>query len=1182
MPPKRKFNEEYNDAIDRRQGLALVIALGLMAFLLTLALSLSLLLGVETVAQDKNLQRLKARQNARLAAYVALGELQRHMGPDRRVSARADLLSTGPNRDFPADGVPPFQPDPKKRFWTGVWRSDNWDPGDNQDRQGRFERWLTSLPNDKTGDIRVVAEPPGLRDSVRVTSFRVPPLSGGQPENIEVRAPLIDIGDSGAIAWWVSDEGTKANPGLVDPYRAQREGSIIEDIPRYIFPHRFATKATEWFENIDFNDSAVIDRLSRFATGPLNPGLALKGLNLSKEAETAFREGGLAEAFSFKTLGVLSDNRRGGLRGDLSLALWRDPSERYALGSGAAYVRNEGFEADFRNHRIFNKEDYPDAKQSIRSPAASGSSFFGPRWEILRDYHNAYRKLVDPMDLDSALTLSVSNLGRALYDVPRSRSADSWQNNSRLGRIILPSVIGGRSANDQDPIQKAGDAAVPGEQITGIDTGLSGPQPVENTRSGLYPLMQRASIFFNLDMREIEDPANPGNPLYAPRINAYAIVHFWNPHNVTLTSLDPVTGQSAGPWMADIISDVEFGIERKASDGTVLESVTFDYDQLRMAEIYQRNPGFNPDTSVRRTEFHAEAGDNLFEFRPGEIRAFVMKGTTTEDEAESVVAGTLRPFFTSPRVFIPYEKTGGPLIDWGANKRTNDPFLFKPTDRIRVTLDLQRQLDAGSFGFVLNSAPKRNYNRSFTQSFRWILIDDSADIGFEDEIPLSRFINDPSLAIELGGVEMRMKPADTDGSQYPSRILANFNPRAIYNHTQMGFYAGLQPPNYEVSFLPGDPFGSNGWNFETVDGKTLLRGSWGASDSDGVQNFVSLFDVPRRPPESLGQYQHAHLAFYPHQPAYPFGNSLADPHIRRDAVIDRQNGKTQMDLSWLLNDAIWDRYFLSTIDPDRPVDGRPAPLRSRFVELQPDKIYDISDPEGYRKVAENLLLRGPFNVNSTSVEAWAAILGATSGEGIKYFDTASNGEQTSGSFDFGFFRQSIPNDAFNTAWRGGPRSLSRDEVRALASAIVEQIRQRGPFLSLADFVNRRLTQDERGLKGALQSSIDAVVLSNPSTGGGTADLPDAPFPAHASGEQADFAPGDLSQADILTSIGPALSVRSDTFVIRAYGRDLNVEGESRSDAWCELHVQRMPTPLNADFGRPFRILDFRWLGQDDI
>ncbi|HEY1121747.1 MAG TPA: hypothetical protein VGE67_09110, partial [Haloferula sp.] len=88
----------------------------------------------------------------------------------------------------------------------------------------------------------------------------------------------------------------------------------------------------------------------------------------------------------------------------------------------------------------------------------------------------------------------------------------------------------------------------------------------------------------------------------------------------------------------------------------------------------------------------------------------------------------------------------------------------------------------------------------------------------------------------------------------------------------------------------------------------------------------------------------------------------------------------------------------------------------------------------------------------------------------------------------------------------------------------------------------------------------------------------------------------LTQADVLQVIGPVLSARSDTFVIRTYGDSVDEAGNVQARAWCEATVQRTPEPLvpdesgvdckNAgkpdDFGRRFMVVSFRWLSPSEI
>jgi Tfp pilus assembly protein PilX len=97
-------------------------------------------------------------------------------------------------------------------------------------------------------------------------------------------------------------------------------------------------------------------------------------------------------------------------------------------------------------------------------------------------------------------------------------------------------------------------------------------------------------------------------------------------------------------------------------------------------------------------------------------------------------------------------------------------------------------------------------------------------------------------------------------------------------------------------------------------------------------------------------------------------------------------------------------------------------------------------------------------------------------------------------------------------------------------------------------------------------------------------------------------PGWLLQGDLLQAIGPALSARSDTFVIRTYGEVVNPTDSTQTEAraWCEAVVQRVPEYVkpeadapgvvpaslnsaeNRTFGRAYKIVSFRWLSPSDI
>jgi hypothetical protein len=117
------------------------------------------------------------------------------------------------------------------------------------------------------------------------------------------------------------------------------------------------------------------------------------------------------------------------------------------------------------------------------------------------------------------------------------------------------------------------------------------------------------------------------------------------------------------------------------------------------------------------------------------------------------------------------------------------------------------------------------------------------------------------------------------------------------------------------------------------------------------------------------------------------------------------------------------------------------------------------------------------------------------------------------------------------------------------------------------------------------------------------------------------APGYLTQADVLQTIGHQLTVRGDTFVIRTYGDARDASGRIVARAWCEAVVQRIPEyvasrppgapsaaagnnplepaaipatngftytansallPVNQKHGRRFVVESFRWLNPSEV
>jgi hypothetical protein len=176
--------------------------------------------------------------------------------------------------------------------------------------------------------------------------------------------------------------------------------------------------------------------------------------------------------------------------------------------------------------------------------------------------------------------------------------------------------------------------------------------------------------------------------------------------------------------------------------------------------------------------------------------------------------------------------------------------------------------------------------------------------------------------------------------------------------------------------------------------------------------------------------------------------------------------------------------------------------------------------------------------------------------------------------------------------------------------MVRQVRARGPFLSLSDFINRRLDEKggEHALKGALQAAIDRTDINRDFR-----EVQVTPqkgslyrFPEAEKGDLHTAAPGYLIQSDVLASLGNILTVRDDTFTVRAYGCVRNPNNAILAQAWCEAIVQRTMDyvdrsniPADSEYrpdgtkgnglsdankvlGRQFRVVSFKWLDNWDI
>ncbi|MDQ8192917.1 hypothetical protein QEH59_00670 [Coraliomargarita sp. SDUM461004] len=461
------------------------------------------------------------------------------------------------------------------------------------------------------------------------------------------------------------------------------------------------------------------------------------------------------------------------------------------------------------------------------------------------------------------------------------------------------------------------------------------------------------------------------------------------------------------------------------------------------------------------------------------------------------------------------------------------------------------------------------------------------------------------------------------------RWLANFNPRApkSQQYGPLGGSVGQINQNY-IGQLRARSYDTNDnqsdlYYSPTIIGEDNQNTYFGYSSQSGSQRTI-LYNLPRKniPVSGVGSLMNVNFAStFTHNtglrnpanmvPAYVIGNSLADPHLPDGEIeIGHAFDKfSHFDYSYKINKLLWDDYFSST-----DLFNGNGPHDPRFISYpNKDTIPSYNEDERpYTHAAAKLMQAGAFNINSTSEKAWQMLLASTFGSDVQ----KSDGSIQEHADMANFLRQSL---AFGEAFKGnsedeqsaydGYRVLSSKEIIELSQEIVKQIKSRGPFTSVSDFVNRTIdikAPDEHKRMGALQAAIDATQINKAFVEAITSDssdneldpLSNYPNTEALYGKVGANAPGYLSQADLLNKIGNRLSARSDTFVIRAYGETTDLNGTTSARAYCEAVVQRTPNYINESLdeatafppsdsvnkaqGRRYTIRSIRWIRPDDV
>lgn len=1226
-----------------RSGFALVLSLLLMAFLLMLVVGLSAFVRIESQTAAAMQNETLARQNALLALHVAIGELQRHTGPDQRVTARS-----GTNGALPAPGA---------SHWYGVWHSQ---------------------PDSQSPDSFLSGEPAWLVSGSQPDPSQEVPVQNAitlvgdgslGPDNADSRvvvpAVAVDTRNTGRYAFWMDDFSTKVPLDVLEPDRSNRAAFDSASDQRAA-RQRAVSAPQPGVAGLDDVFSVWEDptdpRYSHITSISHSAGLPLFSDSPQAMVETAWN--GFHD-YGWQSRGVLADVRDGGLKLDLT-ALFGDDRPIYPNGRRAFEVEHA-----FRPLYEWNT-------------LASHHNRFSLLWESLRNYYRLYLESWDGrVGIRSALAYHGSGM----------TSGQSTLGFNDYHYIIgpIPDIRNQQTAQDQNPLLlrtqvelelAAYPATVGGDSTIYLELRIKPAlwmfNPY-NVRLSNHHNLQYFWARFGFPWNPVVDISiyrNDGTLRQRTRTNLGALV--WGGSSVSNPAVEFIriptiwnvdSGEYLDPGEIRI-----YGLSSGANHDQNRSRTLLLSNDIRLQEYaYFQNIGFSLDGTLD----DATGGPTHFEWLQNR------SGTSPLNTFPWPVYDSATPLSNVE---------GSDIVEVSVYWRetpslVNNPAYFGDNFSIGGAGNHFRSI--GQFRYRQSELHKLN-SGPYTMQLQQLL---------NQPISLGGYALQLKPAVDGWG-------QDANKGQYtnPVRVLADYNLR-IPNYKYHYQDAGRNPYAYQV--FENSPPVSRDYAPRKSDGTEPMIGFWGegldSGGSLGGSPYTTFFEIPREPLVSLGQFRHTDLTHTFAEPSYVMGESNKPPGMAGNRVEAIIGGEPFIDVSHYTNQVLWDRYFLSTVpvhppsahiaveltnyssdgainsttptatqianlysahdnffledttfDQNYVANGHPLPA-SRLHYLFRDGVAPVvsglsgPDPEerprdlrDYRAAAANLMIAGPLNVNTRSVEAWKAALGSAQQIhlGLLPYDPLNEPILDSGALNNPFTRLTLPNGVLHTGvspdmmarWNR-EREFTDSQLSELAQAIVDEIENHTtavgrPFLNLAEFVNRYAAantavsvDDPIRLRGTLQRAIDHTDINtafysgklgfnNPELGG----APDS---------YARNAPGFLSQGDILTALAPILTARGDTFRIRVYGeRTHPVTGKPMAKAYGEALVQRLPdfvdpanipdeplylethdsqpiqnvtlrhnwqkntnpdlSRVNERFGRRYQIISFRWLNDDQI
>ena len=1189
-----------------KEGFALVIALSLMAFILLLLLSLTALVQVETQSSEVSTARMEAEQNALLGLQQALGELQMAAGPDQRVTVSSEMFDNTPDAAT-IDGV-------STRHYTGVFRAhDTAQPLEDfratQDTPAAAIKWLASSEDILTDPV--AADPSAYSPTTGTISIaKVYQADTDTLEDILVGKVSVDDG-AGSYAWWVADEGVKAKFNTADPGigLTDTEGPFEQDKLDIMQARQSNFAHVSGGFDQEFADLISGDELPKLNSAqgfnlispdwgewmmPPDPSDPNVSANVNADVTLFSR-------------GVPVDVTQGRLKEDLTVYL----------------ETGEGLDDNDHIVRGSSDDDHyegPDFGASLTGNPVGDNM---PRFGLLRSWHDLGK---DFGDNGTARNQPQTNTQHGLH--PTVMRAGYSLSIGRVGNPI------------QDP-NKPDNMLVNLQVMAFVRVALMNPY---NFALPAEEYLFEISFPDRLYLQWRKGTGNPGvppAPLKSPVSTGadadYAQVIDFLADGVIQPDLN-YDWLGNKPWIRMTLDTGHYLLDGNGMlPGEVLNFSPEAAQEPLTDALYvdQKAYFYRSGLWVNYTDPVQDKKDldisNFFVMGP-QVQVSVPKSQAWYPETPKrddywytlrYQLDTLHNLEHGLSWRLSRLSGGEPtLLSSKDPTKTTKPVIFRPGG-----YDWEGHGNGASKNWdgikQLNPTPSNHFHRIHTDMHDYWHAAARAG-GARQGGDRRNAVRNPRGGILRDDLDL------SDWGEADHRI-------SVYSDESFEHYWNPARWRRETDVETG--------NAGTVEGYVLNPKDNSTANSTGTR--YTMFDFPRRfgPITSLGQLQHANLNPFGFGSAYQVGFSRAPYHVDRDSLVESAETSLpneRIDLPFMVNASLWDRFYLSTIPQTGNLSLDSSNLsvlaNNRHVLVPdangafPDED-DLRDSEtGFAQSAAHIQVDGAFNINSVSVDAWEAVLLQAAGKTIT---TERDGilNDTADETFVAFPRFPDPvygaddNDVFDALdaqdreQYAGMFVTDRDDIRILAETIVAEIKRRGPFLSLADFINRRQIADARDLDldyQGLMGTLDAAIMRasqnqdvlnyqqifsrtqswnqnlNPNNPGEAPSYSDDVESALGvpRGHQSTALEGNsanLTQGDVLQVLGAQLSARSDTFVIRSYGEATDpITGEINSSARCEAVVQRIAEPVEfgdslvaptGDFGRRFVVVAFRWLDE---